>query len=293
MDLIKQLPDDSVDCVVTSPPYWGNRDYFAEDQIGLEDHPQEYIDKMVLLLAECKRVIKPTGTIWFNVGDSFYSRSAVGSNGGRNRVEEMDGGKGKLAEAYTKVRGKYKSNWLQHKQKLMIPYRIAIQAQDQLGLIVRNDIIWAKQLVDAKTKKSIGVVYPTSVQDRLNTAHESIFMFTKTPKYFYDLDAVRVPYKTTRVSETANPKGKNPGDVIRFPYEPSKVAHLAMFPSTLPRFCIRAGCPKGGIVLEPFCGSGTTIQEAISYGCQWIGYEINKDFIDIALNRISNVQREL
>lgn len=266
IEILKTFPNNCIDCVVTSPPYWGCRDYQVEGQIGLEEHPQEYINKIVAVMKELKRVIKPTGTIWLNLGDSFYTKS--GSGQGSNYLkyhEEMDAGRGELHKAHTETRGKFKSNWLQSKQRLLIPYRIAIACQDELGLILRNDITWIKQIINWKTKESFGSSMPTSVQDRLNTNSESIFLFVKNPYYYFNLDAIRVKHKETSIKrneygrnncgdyngyrkmnpgEFLNPKGKNPGDCIMFPLEPSSENHYAMFPKTLPEFCIKAGCPE-------------------------------------------------
>jgi DNA modification methylase len=246
---LKKLEDDSIDCVVTSPPYWALRDYEIKDQIGLELDPKDFIKKLVEVMKECKRVLKPTGTIWLNLGDSYYSYN-------------KSGGRGELFKRYKKVRV-LKSNWLQAKQRLLIPFRIAIKCQDELGLILRNDIKWIKQWANLKTKDSAGSSMPTAVTDRLNTCSESLFFFTKDKKYYFNLDNVRIPYRTPklqykkvgrinylgRYSERkrvlrVNPKGKNPGDCIMFPLEPSKERHFAMFPSTLPEFCIKAGCPQ-------------------------------------------------
>lgn len=267
LELLKEFPDNSIDCVVTSPPYWACRDYGVDNQIGLEDHPQEYINKIVLVMKELKRVIKETGTIWLNLGDSFYTKS--GSGQGSNYLErhnEMDAGRGELHKAQTKTRGKFKSNWLQNKQRLLIPYRIAIACQDELGLVLRNDITWIKQIINWKTKESFGASMPTSVQDRLNTNSESIFLFVKSNNYFFNLNDIRVKHKEISINRMkydwdghreqkssyiglksenmCNPKGKNPGDCIMFPLEPSSENHYAMFPKTLPELCIKAGCPK-------------------------------------------------
>lgn len=230
---LKKLPDNSIDCIVTSPPYWALRDYGTEGQIGLEQNPGIYVDNIVELMKECKRVIKSTGTIWLNIGDSYYSKSY-------------------------RVNGKFKakknSNWLQTKQKLLTPYRIAIRCQDELGLVLRNDINWVKQIWNIKTKESNGACMPSSAHDRLNTTSESLFFFVKDPRrYYFDLDQVRIPHKTktlerakykTKMEKPCHPLGKNPGDCIMFPLEPSREKHFAMFPKSLPEFCIKAGCPE-------------------------------------------------
>ena len=251
---LKKLSDNSVDCIVTSPPYWNLRDYKVKDQIGLESDPNDFINKIVEIMGECKRVIKPTGTIWLNLGDSYYKKST--------------------------------NNWLKHKQRLLLPYRIAIKCQEDLGLILRNDITWVKQVWNYKTKISFGSSMPTGVIDRLNTTSESLFFFVKSNNYYFNLNSIRIPY---RGKEITNPKGKNPGDCIMFPLEPSKEQHYAMFPKSLPEFCIKAGCPSKGIVLDPFMGSGTTAIVAKKLGRNFIGFELNKNYVKIARRRISQI----
>jgi len=346
---LKKLSDNSIDCIVTSPPYWALRDYKIKGQIGLEENPQNYINKIVEVMKECKRVIKPTGTIWLNLGDSFYSKT--GNEKGNKFLANHNLPKN--------IRGKFKSNWLQHKQRLSIPFRIAIKCQDELGLILRNDITWVKQWCNFKTKDSGGASMPCSVKDRLNTNSESIFLFVKNEKYFFNLDNIRIPYRNKK--DATNPLGKNPGDCIVFPLEPSKERHFAMFPQTLPEFCIKAGCPeqvckkcgmpkliikiggnpyafnfrvrdakegrikhldrkasnneiknynekdytskkqkklilgcscksgfKPGLVLDPFIGSGTTAIVAKRLGMNFLGLELNKDYIKIANRRLKN-----
>ncbi|MFA7708226.1 MAG: site-specific DNA-methyltransferase [Candidatus Pacearchaeota archaeon] len=344
---LKKLPDNSIDCIVTSPPYWALRDYGVEGQLGLESNPQDYINKIVEIMKECKRIIKPTGTIWLNIGDSYYSRTIR-----LNRKINL------------------KSDWLQTKQKLLTPYRIAIKCQDELGLILRNDINWVKQIWNCKTKDSQGSSMPSSVRDRLNTTSESIFFFVKDQKYFFDLDNIRIPLKSSTIKRanyhsnmkhTYNPKGKNPGDCIMFPLEPSKEEHIAMFPKSLPEFCIKAGCPelvckkcgtprltitiggssnafnfrvrdvkqgrlkstdrkastkevknynekeyiskkqkklilgcscnsgfKPGVVLDPFMGSGTTALVCKKLNRNFIGFELNPKYIQLANRRLEN-----
>jgi len=270
--VMKEIPDDSIDCIITSPPYWCARNYLADGQIGLEDNPAEYIDKMVNLLAECKRVIKPTGTIWFNVGDLFYTKSGSGQgNQFADKAVELDGGTGELFNAQHNIKGKYKTNWLQHKQRLLIPYRIAIRAQDELGLILRNDICWIKKLIDWKKKESYGSAMPSSADDRLSTNSEPIFLFAKDPDYFFNLHAIRIPHKQVSIKrneygrsdlnkeaggkgyafgrgvtsgEFLHPDGQNPGDCLMFPIESTHIKHYAMFPQSLVNFCIKAGCPE-------------------------------------------------
>jgi DNA modification methylase len=274
---MKKIPSNSIDCIITSPPYWALRDYNSSNQIGQEDNPQIYINKIITLMKEAKRIIKPQGTIFLNIGDSFF-------------------------------KGKESSLWLKHKQKLLIPYRIAIECQDNLGLILRNDIHWIKQFVNVKTKESIGNSVPSPVKDRFNLNSESIFFFVKCKKYFFDLDSVRMPYKIGNlkgnninknskyfnstikgymIKNAYNSKGKNPGDCLRFPFEPSKEKHFAMFPSSIPEFFIKCGCPEGGLVLDPFMGSGTTALAAKRLGRKFIGFEVNPSYCNMIKRRLA------
>lgn len=299
LKLIKKLPDNSVDCIVTSPPYWALRDYGSKDQIGLEDHPDKYIDKIVALMREAKRVIKPSGTIFLNLGDSFYSKAS------NSHI------KGISVKKHNDLRLKFSNNWLQHKQKLLIPQRIAIRCQDELGLILRNDVTWVKHFVNVRNKQSVGSCMPIPTKDRFNANSEHVFFFVKSKKYFFNLDAVRMPYKNSTIvrniynrdwsddspyfhqfkskpEKLCNPLGKNPGDCLHFPYEPSKLKHFAMFPSLIPEFFIKCGCPINGLVLDPFIGSGTTGIAAKRLGRKFIGFELNKEYKRIALRRIKN-----
>lgn len=338
LEILKTFEDEYIDCVVTSPPYWAVRDYDNEEQIGLEEHPQEYIDKIVEVMKECKRILKKEGTIFLNLGDSYYTKSGLGQGSNfLKRHQQLSEGRDTLKEAHTKTRGKFHSNWLQSKQRLLIPFRIAIKCQNELGLILRNDINWVKQWCNWKTKESAGASMPTSVQDRLNTNSESIFFFVKQKKYYFNLDEIRVPNivmgvtekrpagifrqklydgssynksddphlkqyqkpdrpdrfvrpdNLARISKHWQPKdniGKNPGDCVMFPLEPTKEEHFAIFPTTLPEFCIKCGCPEEGIVLDPFIGFGTTGVVALKLGRKFIGIELNKKYIDMANERI-------
>jgi DNA modification methylase len=282
LKLLKRIPDNYIDCIVTSPPYWALRDYGVKNQIGREENPLDYIKNILEILKECKRIIKSTGTIFLNVGDSYYNRSIS-----------------------------HRCDWLRPKQKLLIPYRIAIGAQCQLGLILRNDLKWIKTLTNWKTKESWGNAMPSSAKDRFNAVSESVLFFVKNEEYYFGLDKVRVPHKERSlkrqnspykvsslspysnqfnvkgVKKSCHPNGKNPSDCLMFPFEPSREAHFAMFPSKLPEFCILAGCPENGIVLDPFMGSGTTALVCKKLGRNFIGLEINKEYCKLAEKRIN------
>ena len=178
-EILPTLPCGSVDLCVTSPPYWGLREYGHEDQLGLEAHPQLYVDHLVEICREVKRVIKPKGSFWLNLGDTYY-----GSNSGRG-----DGPNGKnytssLSMPETNVKNTYRSNWLQPKQLLGIPWRVATALQDD-GWILRNCVIWFKPNH-----------MPESVRDRLTKSYEFFFFFVKQRKYYFNLDAIRIPQQT-------------------------------------------------------------------------------------------------
>lgn len=285
---LKNLKDNSIDCIVTSPPYWALRDYGIDGQIGLESDPMLYINKIVEIMKECKRVLKPTGTIWLNLGDSYYTGLTSGT-------------KGDLINRYKKVKNTLKSNWLQEKQRLLIPFRIAFKCQDDLGLILRNDITWIKQVCNLKTKISLGASMPSGVIDRLSTNSESLFFFVKNSKYYFNLNNIRIPYKENPKIKffsqrdgrgdygekrlyVPNSLGKNPGDCLMFPLEPSKEKHFAMFPSTLPEFCIKAGCPDK---ICKKCGTPRlVIEKRVS------PYAFNLRVRDVKEGRIKSIDRK-
>lgn len=181
MDVLKalqQIKPESVDCVITSPPYWGLRDYGIEGQIGLEEHPQQYIDKMVQVFAAVKKVLKPTGSLWLNLGDTYCNTGSNPTGGEGNTCQVGNTKKGIQRRAIAVPNG----NWLQPKQKMLMPHRTAIALQED-GWILRNDIVWHKPSH-----------MPSSVKDRLTNSFEYVFHFVKQKKYYYDLDAIREPH---------------------------------------------------------------------------------------------------
>ena len=367
IEVLKDFPDESIDCVVTSPPYWGLRDYNQEEQLGLEKTPEEFVANLVKVFSEVKRVLKKEGSVWLNLGDTYYNKSLAG-----------------------------------------IPFRVAFALQSD-GWYLRQDIIWNKPNP-----------MPESVQDRCTKSHEYIFLLTKSPKYFYDIDAIREDCITNenrpsgvvrernfnynskrnlnpkaymrkynnveneskhrqgmhkqrgesvivtrkelpeqkefvdfirnksnakKLSEDSgiklskvehwfrhdesgfaypsiedwdkireylddwskefisidkkmtelethldsinnNPKGRNKRSVWKITTKPYKEAHFATFPIELPITCIKAGCPEGGIVLDPFFGSGTTGLAAQELHRHWVGIELNPEYIEIANRRV-------
>lgn len=284
LEYARTLPDDSVDCVITSPPYYGLRDYGADGQIGLEPTMRQYIERLVTLFAEVRRALKPEGTFWLNLGDS-YAGSGKGSGG---RTAKQVTNTGSFFGAIHDVG----LDQPPAKNLMMIPARVAIALQDA-GWIVRQEIIWAK-----------ANPMPESVRDRCTRSHEMVYMLTKSPRYYYDADAI-----AERVIGTgggnfsrayANVQLEHGGESNRRAYEirnkrtvwnvnpqPTPEAHFATFPPKLIEPMILAGCPRGGIVYDPFMGSGTTALVARQLGRHYIGSELNAEYIAIAERRLS------
>lgn len=320
MEVLKLLPDESVHCCVTSPPYWGLRDYGVDGQLGLEPVMDEYIEKMVLGFREVRRVLKGDGTLWLNLGDSYAS-------GGKDRSIEQAVRKstlrGKLTTQLQSLKQINKINCgFKAKDLCGIPWRVAIALQDD-GWWLRQDIIWHKPSP-----------MPESVRDRCTKAHEYIFLLSKSQRYHYDHEAIKEPAVETndmpvpegwatgpgahgkfkkrgvpkfggnkygesqderhRTKSGKEYKGnglKNKRSVWTVPSAPFKETHFATFPPKLIEPCILAGCPERGIVLDPFMGAGTTGLAAYQTNRNYIGIELNPDYIILAENRISKEKR--
>lgn len=289
--MLKKLPDKLVNTIITSPPYFGLRDYGVDGQIGLESTPEKYIRKLVNVFRKAKRVLRDDGTIWLNLGDS-YAGSGKGGNSPNSRFTKQQSNKGGLSVQgrRTNLTGKLKA-----KNLIGIPWRVALALQAD-GWYLRSDIIWYKQNV-----------MPESVTDRPTKAHEYIFLLSKSLKYYYDSDAIKEDCITcdkslrdrdnsklnntpgrTRMSGLVhnNYKKRNKRDVWEVPTSQFKGAHFATFPEKLIEPCILAGCPEGGIVLDMFMGSGTTGITAMKHFRGFIGSEINKNFFNISKKRI-------
>jgi len=303
IETLRKLPGDLVDCVVTSPPYWSLRDYGVEGQIGMEDHPQQYIDKIVEVFDEIKRVLKPAGTVFLNLGDTYYTKSGSNFKGSTDAFSAQADKVG--IRKCNELREKFcDGKWLQPKQKLMIPERVAIKMQEH-GWILRNHIIWFKPNH-----------MPSSVTDRLTGSYESVFFFTKSQRYYFNLDAIRKPAANATVvrqkyvhnggksgqeavarprkpGEFANPLGVNPGDVWQINTEPSFGEHIAVFPTKLVKQCLKCGCPKNGLVLDPFAGSGTTLFVARKLALHYLGIEIKPEYVKIIKKRLTVIPERL
>lgn len=308
---LQALPDASVDSIVTSPPYFRLRNYGADGQIGLESHVDEWVEELRGLLREAARVLVPTGTVWLNLGDSYSTHSREGAP---------------------------------RKSLLFGPERLAMKLVED-GWIIRNKIVWAKTNT-----------IPSSVRDRLATKHEVIYLLARSPKYFFDLDAIRVPHKSGPTKPRVIPKrdgrpgwlgpnsdsdrgldalhaagipghplGKNPADVWQLAVSSYRGAHFATYPVNLAERMVKAGTPEArcvrcrtawerpvrrlgavatrlalqamcecdaprepGLVLDPFMGSGTTAIAAENLGRDWLGVELNPDYIALANERIQS-----
>jgi DNA modification methylase len=259
---LRRLPEKSVQVVVTSPPYWGLRDYGAEGQIGLEQSPDAYVEELCQVFDEVWRVLKDDGTVWLNLGDSYASMrdSKVTPDSLRN------GDGTKVAQGAANRNPKVlKEAGLKHKDLVGIPWRVAFALQAR-GWYLRSDIIWSKPNP-----------MPESVRDRPTKSHEHIFLLTKNYKYYYDSEAIK---------EEAVDGLKNKRDVWPIQTKPFKGAHFAVYPPELVEPCVLAGSRIGDIVLDPFSGSGTTGVVAINNGRTYIGLELNPDYAHLSVDRI-------
>jgi DNA modification methylase len=338
IETLKKLPDKSVDCCVTSPPYYHLRTYNIDNEIGQEDTVAEYITKLIGVFREVNRVLKPEGTLWLNLGDS-YSGSGNGTNDYRTGDHIRVPLKGQQG-------GSSKDKTFPAKNLCGVPWRAAFALQED-GWILRQDIIWAKPSV-----------MPESVKDRFCKSHEYVFLFVKNSKYYFNREAALeiatgyagrkdTVYKTADYDKTVfrtgtpgrerwtqrgyagkegnpaligqtpqhhgsaikpryfgktgNPDRKDTGnpfidvplrtkrDVWTIASEPSREGHYAMYPQRLVLQCLLCGCPEGGIVLDPFLGSGTTAIVAKKNNRHFIGCELNPEYVEMARRRLSDV----
>ncbi len=261
---LRDMPSESVNCCVTSPPYWGLRDYGHADQIGQEKTPQEFVETMRQVFSEVRRVLRKDGTCWLNLGDS-YSTGSSGQNFLDPKGERPGGGRLKEAGGYGHT-GRKKIPGLKSKDLIGIPWRVALALQAD-GWWLRSDIIWAKP-------NSM----PESVTDRPTRSHEYLFLLTKSERYHYDHEAIKEPM--------AGGDGlRNKRDVWTMPTASYSDAHFATYPPDLIKPCILAGCPVGGTVLDPFGGSGTTGMVALELGRKAILIELNPEYAKLAEGR--------
>src|SRR6266487_262737 len=250
-EILSSFEENSIDCIVTSPPYYGQRDYDVEGQLGLEAHPQLYIDKLVAVFHQAKWVLKPTGSLWVNIGDTYWS--------GKGKSQGVDT-KQKYRRFHRPQDSAGERPWCAPKQLLLIPHRFAIAMQND-GWIVRNDNVWYKPAAT-----------PDPVKDRCALDHEYVFHFVKQRRYYFDTMAVAVPSRGKRTTKT-------PPSVWTIPTSPSHKAHRAVFPEQLMTLPIKATCTYGGVLLDPFCGSATALTMCLTYcqGLSVIGIDISEE----------------
>lgn len=290
--VLRAMPESSINCCVTSPPYWGLRDYGVAGQIGLEPTPREFVGKLVDVFREVRRVLTADGTCWVNLGDSYVASATGGLSASPSK---MSGGR--ASQAAGSERPDKTVSGLPAKNLVGIPWRVAFALQAD-GWWLRQDIIWAKPNP-----------MPESVQDRCTKAHEYLFLLTKSAKYFWDAGAMREPATDTgRINQihgrdeiaAARPPGSNPRTLARLDYSKlgrnkrsvwtiptmaTPEAHFATYPLELAETCILAGCPEGGLVLDPFSGAGTTGLAALKNGRRYVGIEISADYVKLAEER--------
>jgi DNA modification methylase len=307
---LKELPDQSVNCCVTSPPYWGLRDYGNDGQIGLEQDPDDFIAELVTVFREVRRVLRDDGTLWLNIGDSYSGsgKGTAGNLGKKHNERHLENKTGGLVPNGTKP-----------KDLVGIPWMLAFALRAD-GWYLRQDIIWHKPNP-----------MPESVRDRCTKAHEYIFLLSKSPKYYFDSEAMKEPAKypfdnrgaraDSRAGTSMNSVGgktgirfggnkygdsddpkhstksgneyiatgtRNKRSVWSVTTQPFKGAHFATFPPALIEPCILAGSPRGGVVLDPFFGAGTTGLVAQRHNRKWIGCELNPEYAAIAQARIES-----
>lgn len=307
LDTLAKMPDESINCVITSPPYWQLRDYGYPEQWGLEPTFEEYLEHLWQMMDEIYRVLKPDGTVWINLGDTYGTQSGSMRNPVKSKNYDYAGDSIKLIQSKSI-----------HKCLLLIPHRFAIGCIDR-GWIVRNDIIWAKRNA-----------MPESVTDRFSKKHEYMFFMVKSDKYYFNLDAIKdkidfasikrelrgnskknkyandshLPDKVhantmskargyvgysdiDKYIETKN--GKNPGDVSDFwdiPTKSSSDKHYATYNVSLIAKPILAGCPENGIIYDPFAGTGTTCIASLRSGRNFIASEAGREYYEIAVKNI-------
>jgi site-specific DNA-methyltransferase (adenine-specific)/site-specific DNA-methyltransferase (cytosine-N4-specific) len=257
--LLRKFPDRSFQTCVTSPPYWGLRDYGIDGQIGAETTVDEYCADLVAVFREVRRTLRDDGTLWLNIGDSYTS-------GGRTwrDADQKNSARGMDYRAPT-------PEGLKPKDLIGVPWRLAFALQAD-GWYLRTDIIWHKPNGQ-----------PESVKDRPVRSHEYVFLLSKSGRYFYDAEAVKEP--------TADRKGfRGRRTVWSLNTEPFSGAHFAVFPPELARLCILGGSRPGDVILDPFLGSGTTGMVASQAGRGFVGIELNSEYAALARERINDAQ---
>lgn len=292
---LRNIPENSIDCCVTSPPYWGLRDYGHEDQLGSEEHFNDFVNNLCNVFNEVQRVLKPTGTCFINLGDTY-----AGSGSGTTKNADVSKYVESSKQVYVLPNGTSRASQFRgtamNKSLCMIPERFAIQMIDN-GWCLRNQIIWHKPNQ-----------MPSSVTDRFTVDYEKIFFFVKNPIGYY-FEQQLEPYESKPQKPINKNKqncnqgmnidrfssgerdyyskgGRNTRAVWSINTQPFSRAHFATYPERLVERMIKAGSPEGGLILDPFIGSGTTAVVSRKMKRNYIGFELNKDYIKIAQDRI-------
>ena len=265
---LKTIADKTFHTCVTSPPYWGLRDYGENDQLGLEETPQEYVINLVEVFREVRRVLRDDGTIWLNLGDTYANNGCDNTKvGGFTGDRIKKNKKGIMDSRRRKI-----PNNLKPKDLIGIPWRVAFALQED-GWYLRQDIIWHKPNP-----------MPESVKDRCTKSHEYIFLFSKSKNYYFDNESIKeksIDSDNGKIYEC-----KNKRSVWTVTTKPYKESHFATYPSDLIEPCILSGSPEGGHVLDPFGGAGTTGLVADRLGRNATLIELNKSYVDIINNRL-------
>lgn len=298
LEVLRTLSNESVDCCITSPPYqWGLRNYNVDGQLGLEKTPEEYVAKMVEVFREVRRVLKDEGTLFLNIGDSYMSGGGASRHWGYTDPKYKDGRKVEHFEPTA-----FPHPTIKPKDLVGIPWRVAFALQAD-GWYLRQDIIWAKPNP-----------MPESVTDRCTKSHEYIFLIAKNQKYYFDNEAIKEKASSTDssnrnrdITKLNNTPGrtkmaglktnhyttKNKRSIWTVATKPYRGAHFATFPEDLILPCVLAGCSIGGVILDPFLGSGTTGIVAKKNNRNFIGIDLNPEYITIAKKRIENTQESM
>lgn len=295
LELLREMPAESVQCCVTSPPYFGLRNYGVDGQLGAEDTPEEYVDVMVEVFREVRRVLRSDGTLWLNIGDS-YAGSGKGGNPPDSKWKGFVGNSAREAAATCGPGDKRVPPGFKPKDLMGVPWRLAMGLQAD-GWWLRADNIWHKPNP-----------MPESVEDRTTRAHEYLFHLSKSYSYFYDAAAIAEPMVNAQYADgrwafggsKATPEGKATGkawvsesavrnkrSVWSVATQPFPEAHFAVMPQALVEPCVLAGSKPGDLVLDPFAGSGTVGVVSLRHGRRFIGLELNPNYVEMAERRIA------
>ena len=281
LEKIDEIKEKSVQAIVTSPPYWGLRDYHADGQLGEELVPEDFVKTLTFLFNKSKRVLKDDGTLWLNIGDTYFGAKGGHWEGGNSITNDDTGGNYRMQR-----KAPPKHHRLKTKDLTGVPWMLAFSLQKD-GWYLRQDIIWHKPNP-----------MPEAVKDRCVKSHEYIFLLSLKPRYYFDYKAIqekaiyagdnrasrgdsrRDELLTNNMAATSQPTGefRNKRSVWSINTAQSGEAHFAVFPEKIPELCIKAGTKEGDIVLDPFMGSGTTANVAKRLGRKWIGIELNEEY---------------